>query len=107
MCETAIKVIQDRIKQHKDNLVGWAEGEPCWCADTFSEVLIKARTMLSPPIWARQDNYNPNCHSCFGTGMRDRGYLVPTEPDPEDRQAVRDRLTVGITELESILREIQ
>jgi hypothetical protein len=33
------------------------------------------------------------------------GYLTPTEPDPEERQAVIDRLKVAIEVLETVLRD--
>lgn len=33
------------------------------------------------------------------------GLLVPTEPDPDERQCVRDRLKVAIHELATVLGE--
>jgi len=94
VCNQAIKTIQARIKQHKDNLAGWYEGEVCMC-------VTYARQGLSDLIQAR-----PSCASCHGAGRVNVGYLVPTDPDPEDREQTRRDLRVAISELEAVLTSL-
>lgn len=56
-----IRVIEERLKQHRDNLAGWQEPD---------------------------------------------GYLLPTEPDAEERWRVRDRLMTAIKVLEELKKEL-
>ncbi len=91
------RFIEERLKQHKDNLAGWSEGEQCSCFQVMN---------LGPNVRGVQFTPNPNCLICHGTGRSNRGFLVPTEPDPEERAAVRERLTVAISELEIVLKEM-
>jgi hypothetical protein len=88
-------IIESRLKQHRDNLAGWSEGERCPCdiGKGHKDTLV-ARTFI--------------CPMCRSTGIKlgTKGYLLPTEPDPEEREAVRERLRTAISELEIVLKEI-
>lgn len=115
MCETAKRIIQRRIEQHKANLDGWREGVTCPCvmSQLHPEGAIRGAevgggsgepAMLRRMIEKRKAR--ATCVLCSGTGRHSVGFLVPTEPDPDERDAIRRRLQDGIAELELILKEI-
>ena len=91
MTERAKPLINQRLNQHRENLAGWKEGERCVCVGT-----------------AGRQSARPTCMSCGGTGTvkGSTGYLVPTEPDPDERALVRRDLETAIMELEFLKQEL-
>lgn len=91
--EFVLYPIRQRLARHKKNLAGWKEPEPCGCVrqvKSGERILMVAK---------------PKCAFCHGIG-KVAGFLVPTEPDREERAAVRLRLEIAIAELEDLLKEI-
>lgn len=80
--------VAERLTQHRENLAGWSEGRPCPFLADHGKMIC--------------------CPCCSQTGIKagTQGYLVPTEPDPAERAAVRRELQAAIMELEGIEREI-
>jgi hypothetical protein len=85
------RLIAERLKQHRENLAGWHEGKRCNCVGA-----------------AGGQGARPTCSLCRGTGIQagTSGRLVPTEPDPEEREMIRRDLKVAICELEQLQRAI-
>lgn len=81
--------VVERLAEHRENLAGWSEGRYCgWCRGTGHVPYDSDRV----------------CAACLGNKVHDVGYLVPTEPDPDERQAVRRELKAAIAELEPLAR---
>jgi hypothetical protein len=82
--------VAERLEQHRENLDGWSEGRAC--------PLCKG---LGRWPGARR------CVGCDGRKVLDPGYLVPTEPDPAERDAVRRELRAAIAELEGVAARLE
>jgi DnaJ-class molecular chaperone len=96
--ESLIRLIDERLKQHRDNLAGWSEGQTCGTCYGIGRIGID------------QDPYinQKQCPVCRGEGVKPgtKGYLLPTEPEPEERQKIRDGLKAAIDELEWVKAQI-
>lgn len=92
-----IRYLEDRLVQHRGNLAGWRERSEAACGTRTGELTEFVREPRIGCLVARG-----HYHSSIPAG-----YLVPTEPDPDERVRVRAALRGAIAEAEAALVELR